>query len=198
MEIKFGESDAVSKMETLHGFFHRIRAGERRSIRRYQNPLPPHRETSPMLSTGEPAPSFELENQQGKTVRLADYEGQYVVVYFYPRADTPGCTTEACSFRDNWEAYQKQNVPVLGISDDPIPDLADFSAKYDLPFDLLSDPNGSVATRYDSYGTKMVFGNEVEGTFRNTYVIGPNGTIVAAFENVDPDAHATTVLERIE
>ena len=151
-----------------------------------------------MLNEGSIAPNFELPNQHGSTVSLADFEGQSVVVYFYPRADTPGCTTEACSFRDNWETYETRNIPVLGISDDPVPDLADFADKYDLPFDLLSDEDGSVATAYDSYGTKNVFGNEVEGTFRNTYVVGPDGTIVAAFEGVDPEEHATEVLDVLE
>lgn len=151
-----------------------------------------------MLKTGDPAPTFELSNQHGSDVALSDFEGQSVVVYFYPRADTPGCTTEACSFRDNWSAYEARNVPVLGISDDPVPDLRDFAEKYELPFDLLSDEDGAVATAYDSYGTKNVFGNEVEGTFRNTYVVGPGGMITAAYEGVDPADHATEVLEALD
>ncbi|MDZ7851021.1 MAG: thioredoxin-dependent thiol peroxidase [Halodesulfurarchaeum sp.] len=151
-----------------------------------------------MLSTGDPAPDFTLPNQHGSDVTLADFEGQPVVVYFYPRADTPGCTTEACSFRDNWEAYETHNVPVLGISDDPAEDLADFADKYDLPFHLLSDEDGSVASAYDSYGTKNVFGNVVEGTFRNTYVVGRDGTIAGVFEDVNPEEHATEVLETLE
>ncbi|MCD2202485.1 thioredoxin-dependent thiol peroxidase [Halobacterium sp. KA-6] len=151
-----------------------------------------------MLSEGEPAPDFELPNQDGEPVALSDYEDQYVVVYFYPRADTPGCTTEACSFRDNWDEYEQRDVPVLGISDDPVEDLEDFAEKYDLPFDLLSDEDGSVSSAYDSYGEKNVFGNEVEGVFRNTYVVGPDGDIVAAFEGVDPEEHADEVLEVID
>ncbi len=150
-----------------------------------------------MLSEGEPAPDFELPNQDGEPVALSDYDGQYVVVYFYPRADTPGCTTEACSFRDNWEEYEQRDVPVLGISDDPVEDLADFAQKYDLPFDLLSDEDGSVSSAYDSYGEKNVFGNEVEGVFRNTYVVGPDGDVVAAFEGGDPEEHADEVLDVI-
>ncbi len=150
-----------------------------------------------MLSEGEPAPDFELPNQDGEPVALSDYDGQYVVVYFYPRADTPGCTTEACSFRDNWEEYEQRDVPVLGISDDPVEDLADFAQKYDLPFDLLSDEDGSVSSAYDSYGEKNVFGNEVEGVFRNTDVVGPDGDVVAAFEGVDPEEHADEVLDVI-
>lgn len=151
-----------------------------------------------MLSEGELAPDFELPNQDGEPVALSEYDDQYVVVYFYPRADTPGCTTEACSFRDNWEEYEQRNVPVLGISDDPVEDLKDFAQKYDLPFDLLSDEDGSVSSAYDSYGEKNVFGNEVEGVFRNTYVVGPDGDIVAAFEGVDPEEHADEVLDVID
>ncbi|MGB9963415.1 thioredoxin-dependent thiol peroxidase [Halobacterium sp. CBA1126] len=151
-----------------------------------------------MLSEGEPAPDFELPNQDGEPVSLSDYDGQYVVVYFYPRADTPGCTTEACSFRDNWDEYTERDVHVLGVSDDPVEDLEDFAEKYDLPFDLLSDEDGSVASAYDSYGEKNVFGNEVEGVFRNTYVVGPDGDVVAAFEGVDPEEHADEVLAVVD
>jgi peroxiredoxin Q/BCP len=151
-----------------------------------------------MLEPGDPAPTFELPNQDGDTVPLEEFAGQPVVLYFYPRADTPGCTTEACSFRDNWEAYEERNVPVLGISDDPPEDLVDFREKYDLPFDLLSDEDGAVAAAYDSYGEKNVFGNQVEGTFRNTFVVGPEGAILAVFEDVDPEEHAEEVLAAIE
>ncbi|MCG1002717.1 MULTISPECIES: thioredoxin-dependent thiol peroxidase [Halobacterium] len=151
-----------------------------------------------MLSEGDSAPDFELQNQDGEPVALSDFDGQYRVVYFYPRADTPGCTTEACSFRDNWDEYADRDVPVFGISDDPVEDLKDFAEKYDLPFDLLSDEDGSVSEAYDSYGEKNVFGNEVVGTFRNTYVVGPDGDIVAAFEGVDPDEHAEEVLAVID
>lgn len=150
-----------------------------------------------MPETGEKAPTFELPNQNGEPVSLEEFAGNHVVLYFYPRADTPGCTTEACSFRDNWDAYAEENVDVLGISDDPVADIAEFKDKYDLPFDLLSDEDGSVATLYDSYGEKVVFGNHVEGTFRNTFVVGPDGHIVAVFEGVDPEEHAEEVLSVI-
>ncbi|MFB6136606.1 MAG: thioredoxin-dependent thiol peroxidase [Halobacteriaceae archaeon] len=150
-----------------------------------------------MLSEGEPAPEFELQNQDGESVALSEHEGRFVVVYFYPRADTPGCTTEACGFRDEWDTYEEAGVAVLGVSDDPVADLADFAEKYDLPFELLSDPEGEVASAYDSYGEKNVFGNTVEGTFRNTYVVGPDGDVAAAFEGVDPEDHAEEVLDAI-
>ncbi|MFW6003417.1 MAG: thioredoxin-dependent thiol peroxidase [Halanaeroarchaeum sp.] len=151
-----------------------------------------------MLEVDSPAPSFELSNQHDEPVALSDFEGQYVVVYFYPRADTPGCTTEACGFRDVWDEYEDAGVGVVGISDDPVDDLVDFAEKYDLPFDVLSDEDGTVSARYDSYGEKNMFGNTFDGVFRNTYVVGPDGSIVAAFEGVDPEGHATEVLETIE
>jgi len=151
-----------------------------------------------MPEAGDIAPTFELPNQDGDTVSLGDYKGQPIVLYFYPRADTPGCTTEACSFRDNWDAYAEANVVVFGISDDPVDDIAAFKEKYDLPFDLLSDEDGSVASAYDSYGEKVVFGNHVEGTFRNTYVVGSEGNITEVFEGVDPEKHAKEVLSVIK
>ncbi|WP_336037025.1 peroxiredoxin [Halobacterium yunchengense] len=151
-----------------------------------------------MLSEGEPAPDFELSNQDGEPVALSDFDGQHVVVYFYPRADTPGCTTEACGFRDRWRDYREREVTVLGVSDDPVADLADFAAKYDLPFDLLSDADGAVAAAYDSYGEREVAGETREVTLRNTYVVGPDGTVAAAFEGVDPEAHADEVLDALD
>jgi peroxiredoxin Q/BCP len=151
-----------------------------------------------MLHEGESAPAFELPNQDGEPVALSDFDDEYAVVYFYPRADTPGCTTEACSFRDRWDDYEDRNVTVLGISDDPVEDLADFKEKYDLPFDLLSDEDGSVASQYDSYGEKNMFGNTFDGVFRNTFVVGPGGDIEAVFEGVDPEEHADEVLAVID
>jgi len=151
-----------------------------------------------MLAEGTPAPGFELPNQDGERVALSDFDDRYVVVYFYPRADTPGCTKQACDFRDNWERYADAGVPVLGVSDDPVEDLADFQEKYDLPFDLLSDADGEVATAYDSFGERDVMGDVMDVTFRNTYVVGPDGSIAAAFEGVDPEGHADEVLAAIE
>ena len=151
-----------------------------------------------MLEAGDHAPTFELQNQSGDPVSLADFEGSYVVVYFYPRADTPGCTTEACSFRDNWDRYEDADVAVVGISDDPVDDLADFAEKYDLPFDLLSDEDGRVSSAYDSYGEKNMFGKTFDGVFRNTFVVGPDGDVVEVFEGVDPEDHADEVIEVVE
>ncbi|MFC6724203.1 thioredoxin-dependent thiol peroxidase [Halobium palmae] len=148
-----------------------------------------------MLSVGDTAPDFELPDQHGETVSLSDFRGDRVVVYFYPRADTPGCTTEACGFRDAIDEFEERGVQVLGISDDPVSDLEAFAEKHDLPFRLLSDESGEVASAYDSYGEKNVFGDTVEGVFRNTYVVGPEGEIVEAYEGVDPEEHAMTILK---
>lgn len=151
-----------------------------------------------MLKPGDPAPPFELPNHEGDTVSLSDYSGRRLVVYFYPRADTPGCTTEACGFRDEWERYTDRNIQVLAISDDPVADLASFAEKYDLPFQLLSDESGTVAAAYGSYGEKNMFGNTFDGVFRNTYVIDSQGRIELVYENVSPDGHAEQILDDID
>ncbi|MFC6872648.1 thioredoxin-dependent thiol peroxidase [Halobellus marinus] len=151
-----------------------------------------------MLAPGMPAPDFELPDQDGETVSLSSYRGEYVVVYFYPRADTPGCTTEACGFRDAYDEYAARDVRVLGVSDDPVDDLAPFAAEYDLPFRLLSDEDGAVSTAYDSYGEKNMFGNTFDGVFRNTYVVGPEGDIVLAYEGVSPEGHAERILADLD
>ncbi|MCU4740235.1 thioredoxin-dependent thiol peroxidase [Natronoglomus mannanivorans] len=151
-----------------------------------------------MLDVGDDAPEFELSNQDGDTVRLSDFEGQRVVVYFYPRANTEGCTTEACEFRDESPTFDEQDVAILGISDDPVDDLEAFADEYDLPFDLLSDEGGEVSTLYDSYGEKQMFGNTFDGVFRNTYVVGPDGRIEAVYEGVSPEGHAEEILADLQ
>ncbi|AXR77929.1 peroxiredoxin [Natrarchaeobaculum sulfurireducens] len=147
-----------------------------------------------MLQVGEDAPEFELPNQHGDPVRRSDFDGR-LVVYFYPRANTDGCTTEANEFNEELSTFAAQDVDVVGISDDPVEDLAEFAADLDLEFDLLSDELGEVATLYESYGEKQLFGNTFDGVFRNTYVVGPDGRIEAVYENVSPDGHAGAVLD---
>ncbi|AUX10837.1 peroxiredoxin [Halalkaliarchaeum desulfuricum] len=151
-----------------------------------------------MLETDDDAPDFTLENQHGDPVTLSEIDAAYTVAYFYPRADTPGCTTEACGFRDEWDAFDNADVAVVGISDDPVADLADFAEKYELPFDLLSDPDGEVALAYDSYGEKNMFGNTFDGVFRNTYVVDESGEIVLTYKGVSPEEHAEEILEDID
>ncbi|MDY6817276.1 MAG: peroxiredoxin [Halobacteriales archaeon] len=147
-----------------------------------------------MLSRGELAPDFELPNQDGDPVALSDYSGERVVLYFYPRADTRGCTIEAKDFRDHWDAFVDADVTVLGISNDPVEDLAAFAEKYDLPFELLSDEDGAVASAYETYGTVEIDGETNEIALRNTYVIAPDGTIERVYEDVSPDGHAKEIL----
>jgi len=151
-----------------------------------------------MLDVGDEAPEFELLNQHGETVRRSDFEGQRLVVYFYPRANTEGCTTEACGFNDALSQLADRDAAVVGISDDPVDDLADFAADYDLEFDLLSDEFGEVATLYDSYGEKQMFGNTFDGVFRNTYIVDPDGRIEAVYEGSLPEGHADEVLADLE
>ena len=148
-----------------------------------------------MLDVGDDAPDFTLPNQHGDPVSLSDYRGRRVVLYFYPRADTAGCTTEACGFRDAWDDYADADVAVLGVSDDPVSDLADFADEYGLPFELLADEDGTVASAYDSYGEKNMFGNTFDGVFRNTYVVDADGRVELVYEGVSPDDHAETVLD---
>jgi peroxiredoxin Q/BCP len=148
-----------------------------------------------MLEPGTDAPDFELPNQDGDPVSLP--ETGTVVVYFYPRADTPGCTTEACAFRDRWDAFEDRDVRVFGVSDDPVHDLWAFQQKYDLPITLLSDEDGTVSSAYDSYGEKNMFGNTFDGVFRNTYVVH-DGEVVLAYEGVDPEGHAEEILADLD
>ncbi|MCT9097132.1 thioredoxin-dependent thiol peroxidase [Haloarchaeobius sp. HME9146] len=151
-----------------------------------------------MLDIGEEAPDFELSDQNGDSVALSDYHGQRVVLYFYPRANTEGCTTQACSFRDNWDRYEDLDIAVLGVSDDTVSDLKKFEEDHDLPVRFLSDENGEVSTVYESYGEKKMFGNTFDGVFRNTYVIDEEGTIELAYEGVDPEEHAETILADLD
>lgn len=151
-----------------------------------------------MLEPGTTAPTFSLPNQDGDDVSLADYDGQRVVVYFYPRANTPGCTREANGFSDHLEAFAERDVAVVGVSDDPVDALAEFDTDHDLGFTLLSDADGEVATAYESYGERSLGDEAVEIAFRNTYLIGPDGEIERAYEGVSPDGHPREVLDDVD
>lgn len=146
------------------------------------------------LSPGDPAPEFSLPDGEGNTVNLSDLRGKRVVLYFYPRDNTPGCTKEACGFRDTYADYQSNGVVVLGISTDDAKSHTKFTTKYNLPFPLLSDAEGQVATTYDSYGLKKFMGKEYMGISRNTFIIGPDGKIEKIYRKVKPEAHATEIL----
>jgi thioredoxin-dependent peroxiredoxin len=146
------------------------------------------------LSPGDPAPEFSLPDGEGNTVSLSDFRGKRVVLYFYPRDNTPGCTKEACGFRDAYPDYQSNDVVVLGISTDDAKSHTKFTTKYGLPFPLLSDADGQVAATYDSYGLKKFMGKEYMGISRNTFIIGPDGKIEKIYRKVKPEAHATEIL----
>ncbi|MFP4511127.1 MAG: thioredoxin-dependent thiol peroxidase [Spirochaetaceae bacterium] len=147
-----------------------------------------------MLKEGEKAPEFELQDQTGRTVSLSDFAGKTVVVYFYPKDDTPGCTKEACSFRDNYNAFTEKGAVVLGISADPPASHEKFVAKYNLPFPLLSDPDKTSIRAFGAWGVKKMYGKEYEGIMRSTFVIGPDGVITKVFPKVKPADHAAEIL----
>ena len=137
------------------------------------------------LQIGDPAPDFTLPNQYGEPVQLSSLRGQRVVVYFYPKDDTPGCTKEACNFRDRWDSLQKQGIQVLGISKDNASSHTKFIAKHTLPFTLLTDEEPcAVASSYDSYGLKKFMGREYMGMMRHTFLIDAEGKIEKIYRKV--------------
>lgn len=146
------------------------------------------------LKPGDIAPDFTLPDADGNLVRLADLRGKWVVLYFYPRDNTPGCTKEACGFRDVYPDYQSKDIVVLGVSTDDAKSHTKFSNKFNLPFPLLSDVDGKVATAYESYGLKKFMGKEYMGISRNTFVIDPEGKIARIYLKVKPEHHATELL----
>jgi len=148
----------------------------------------------PRLEIGAKAPAFALPNQSGKTVSLKDFAGERFVIYFYPADDTPGCTKEACQFNDGLSAFRALAVKVIGVSPDGAEEHAAFRAKYGLTFDLLSDPEKKVMTKYGAYGEKMMYGKRVTGVIRSTFVIGPSGRVEHAWYSVRADGHAEKVL----
>jgi len=147
-----------------------------------------------MLQEGDAAPDFVTTDQNGNTVKLSDHSGSRVVLYFYPKDDTPGCTTEACSFRDGYGEYQRNGVTILGISPDSPKSHKKFQEKYALPFSLLADTDHKVCETYEVWGRKKFMGREYDGVFRTTFVIGSDGVLRKVFENVKPDGHAQEVL----
>jgi thioredoxin-dependent peroxiredoxin len=147
---------------------------------------------------GKPAPDFSLQDEAGKTVRLSDFRGKTVLLYFYPKDDTPGCTKEACNFRDDYSAYEDAGVTILGISPDTTKSHEKFKAKYDLPFPLLADPDHQIATAYGVWGRKKFMGKEYDGILRTTFLIGPDSEIIKIYENVKPAEHSAEVLAELE
>jgi peroxiredoxin Q/BCP len=153
---------------------------------------------SQVLKTGDAAPDFELASDDDERVKLSDLRGKKVILYFYPKDDTPGCTTEACEFRDQMPAIQGEGAVVLGVSPDSIAAHRKFKAKYELPFKLLSDPDHSVADAYGAWGEKKMYGRTYEGILRTTVIIDEEGKVVQVFGKVKPKGHVGRVLETLE
>ena len=151
------------------------------------------------ITEGKKAPAFTLTDQDGKKVSLADFTGKDVVLYFYPKDDTPGCTKEACGFRDDWKAYQKRGAVVLGVSADDGASHQKFRAKYKLPFTLLSDPSKKTMTAYGAYGEKMMYGKKTTGVIRSTVWIGPDGKVKKHWARIaSAEQHPAKVLEALQ
>jgi thioredoxin-dependent peroxiredoxin len=151
----------------------------------------------PKLEAGTQAPTFTLPDQDRRPVSLDDFKGRRVLVYFYPKDDTPGCTREACQFNDNLHAFQRANVPVLGISSDDATSHQRFRAKYGLAFPLLSDPDHRMMDAYGAWGEKTLYGKTTVGVIRSTFLIDQDGKIARAWYNVKADGHAAQVLAEV-
>jgi peroxiredoxin Q/BCP len=149
------------------------------------------------LTEGQPAPDFNVETDKGEKVSLKDYAGKHVVLYFYPKDDTPGCTIEACNFRDNFSVLEEAGAVVLGVSLDDVDSHQKFREKFELPFTLLADPDHSVSDAYGVYGKKDFRGHEYMGIDRATFIIGPDGTLEKVWPQVNPNDHALQVLEHL-
>lgn len=147
-----------------------------------------------MLNKGDKAPDFTSTDQNGKKVSLSDFKGKRLVLYFYPKDDTPGCTKEACSFRDTDDVYRSKGITVLGVSTDNEKSHQKFISKFQLPFDLLADTEKAIVNDYGVWGEKSMYGKKYMGTFRKTFLIDGDGKIVKIFDKVDVAAHADEVL----
>jgi peroxiredoxin Q/BCP len=150
-----------------------------------------------MLKEGDKAPDIRVQTDAGAEFRLSDLKGKRVVLYFYPRADTPGCTVEACEFRDGIKAFAKKGVAVVGVSPDKPAAQAKFKQKYDLPFTLLADEEKTAAEAYGVWKEKNMYGKKVMGIARTTFVIGPDGRIEKIYGNVKAQGHASQVLAEL-
>jgi peroxiredoxin Q/BCP len=149
------------------------------------------------MTEGEKAPEFELQDQDGKAVKLADQGGRTVVLYFYPRADTPGCTTQACSIRDRSSEYEAAGATVFGISPDEPAALRKFADKHDLPFTLLADPDHTVAEAYGAWGERSMYGKKFMGIIRSTTIVDGDGKVARHFPKVTPKTHDDVILKAL-
>jgi len=149
------------------------------------------------LSAGIPAPDFESLDDTNTPRKLSDFRGKNVILYFYPEDDTPGCTKEACNFRDDYSAYEKAGVAILGVSPDTVASHVKFKKKFQLPFPLLADVGHKVCDLYGAWGPKKFMGREYEGVLRTTFLIDENGNIVKVFEKVRPAEHSAELLSAL-
>jgi peroxiredoxin Q/BCP len=145
-----------------------------------------------------PAPDFSLADEGGTVRKLSDYRGKPVVLYFYPKDDTPGCTVEACAFRDDFSVYRGAGVVILGVSPDSVRSHTKFKEKYSLPFTLLADEDHKVCELYGVWALKKMMGREYMGVLRTTFLIGPDGKVLKVFEGVKPDGHSAEVLAALK
>ena len=152
----------------------------------------------PLIEPGKKAPAFSLKDQNGKTHRLSDYEGRPVVLYFYPKDDTPGCTKESCAFRYNLPSFKKSKAMVLGVSGQDEASKARFAAKYNLPFPLLADTDYEIAEKYGVWQKKWLYGRTFMGLSRTTYLIDANGKVAKRWDKVSVDGHAEEVLAAVK
>jgi thioredoxin-dependent peroxiredoxin len=150
-----------------------------------------------LLREGQPAPDFQLESDTGETVKLSDLRGRPVVLFFYPKDDTPGCTTEACEFRDAYDVFRERGAEVLGVSPDDVASHEKFKRKHELPFTLLADPDHSVAQTYGVWGEKKFAGKKYMGINRSTFIIDPAGNVARTMLGIKPAGHAAQVLESL-
>jgi thioredoxin-dependent peroxiredoxin len=151
-----------------------------------------------MLREAIEAPAFSLPDQEGRVHTLSDYLGKWVILYFYPKDNTPGCTKEACSFRDLYSEFMDIDAVILGVSADSQKKHANFAEKFSLPFSLLSDPEKEMINAYEAWGLKKFMGKEYEGIYRISYLINPEGVIARSYDTVNPLAHSATVLADIK
>lgn len=150
-----------------------------------------------ILKTGDKAPDFQATDQDGRTVSLKDFRGSRLILYFYPKDDTPGCTAEACNLKDNYQVLKDKGFRILGVSADPEASHKKFIAKYMLPFPLIPDKDKTILRAYGAWGLKKLYGKEYEGIIRTTYVIDPKGIIEKVFTKVDTKNHAQQILEEM-
>jgi peroxiredoxin Q/BCP len=151
-----------------------------------------------VVEEGKPAPDFELQSDSGETIRLSELRGKPVVLYFYPKDNTSGCTTQACGIRDAWSEFEGAGAVVLGVSPDGVASHRKFKGDYELPFTLLADPDHAAAEAYGVWAEKSRYGRTYMGIVRSTFVIGPDGNVVKIMRNVKPATHADDVLAVLE